>query len=128
MINASSWALQYLLVALVVLLVGPVLSNLPAAQALPLTLFNLNSSQTIRLVVEGSGLTILCILSIRANRLKYSVTTPCVRPRSRKGTYRWLPASTSHAILWSVQPFWAVWPSQAINKDRGWAHYCSRMR
>ena len=69
MINASSWALQYLVVALLVILVGPVLSKLPATQAFPLTLFGLNGSQTIHLAVEGSGLAILCILSIRAYRL-----------------------------------------------------------
>jgi eukaryotic-like serine/threonine-protein kinase len=69
MINASSWALQYLIVALVVLLVGPVLSKLPAAQAFPFTPFGLNGSQTLHLVVEGSGLAILCIPSISAYRL-----------------------------------------------------------
>jgi len=68
MINASSWTLQYLIVVLFVLLVGPALSKLPAAQAFSLTLFGLDSSQTLRLVVEGSGLAILCILSLRGYR------------------------------------------------------------
>jgi eukaryotic-like serine/threonine-protein kinase len=68
MINASSWTLQYLVVVLFVLLVGPALSKLPAAQAVPLTLFGLDSAQTVRLVVEGSGLATLCILSLRGYR------------------------------------------------------------
>jgi serine/threonine-protein kinase len=65
MINASSWALQYLIVALVALFAGPLLSELPAAQSFPITLFGLNGSQTIRLVIDETGLVILCILSIR---------------------------------------------------------------
>src|SRR5512147_1037363 len=68
MINASSWTLQYLVVVLFVLLVGPALSKLPAAQAVSLTLFGLDSAQTVRLVVEGSGLATLCILSLRGYR------------------------------------------------------------
>ncbi len=68
MINASSWALQYLIVALVALFAGPLLSKLPAAQSFPITLFGLNGSQTIRLVIEETGLVILCLLSIRAFR------------------------------------------------------------
>jgi len=66
MINASSWALQYLVVALVALFAGPLLSKLPAAEAFPITLFGLNGSQTIRLVIEETGLGILCILAIRS--------------------------------------------------------------
>ena len=68
MINASSWTLQYLIVTLFVLLVGPALSKLPAAQSFSLTLFGLDNSQTLRLVVEGSGLAILGILSLRGYR------------------------------------------------------------
>jgi serine/threonine-protein kinase len=68
MINASSWTLQYLVVVLFVLLVGPALSKLPAAQAVSLTLFGLDSAQTVRLVVEGSGLATLCIISLRGYR------------------------------------------------------------
>lgn len=68
MINASSWTLQYLIVVLFVLLVGPALSKLPAAQSFSLTLFGLDNSQTLRLVVEGSGLAILCLLSLRGYR------------------------------------------------------------
>jgi tRNA A-37 threonylcarbamoyl transferase component Bud32 len=68
MINASSWTLQYLIVTLFVLLAGPALSKLPAAQSFSLTLFGLDNSQTLRLVVEGSGLAILCILSLRGYR------------------------------------------------------------
>ncbi len=68
MTNASSWALQYLIVALVALFAGPLLSKLPAAESFPITLFDLTGPQTIRLVIEETGLVILCILSIRAYR------------------------------------------------------------
>lgn len=65
MLNASSWTLQYVLVALAALFAGPILSKLPAAQSFPLTLFGLTSSQTIHVIVEGTGLATLCILSLR---------------------------------------------------------------
>ncbi len=68
MVNASSWALQYLVVILVALFAGPLLSKLPATQSLPVTPFGLDGSQTIHLVVEETGLLILCILSMRAYR------------------------------------------------------------
>jgi serine/threonine-protein kinase len=68
MVNASSWAFQYVLVALVTLFASPVLSKLPVAQSFPLTLFGLTGSHTIRLIVEGTGLAALCILSLRAFR------------------------------------------------------------
>lgn len=68
MVNASSWVVQYVLVALAALFAGPVLSKLPAAQSFPFSLFGLTSSQTIRLVVVGTGLVALCILSLRAFR------------------------------------------------------------
>ncbi len=68
MVNASSWAVQYVLVALAALFAGPVLSKLPAAQSFPFSLFGLSSSQTIRLIVVGTGLVALCILSLRAFR------------------------------------------------------------
>ena len=66
MINASSWTFQYVLVALVALFAGPVLGKLPVAQSLPLSLFGLTGSQTIHLIVEGTGLVALCLLSLRA--------------------------------------------------------------
>ncbi len=68
MVNASSWTLQYVLVILVALFAGPVLNKLPAAQSFPLTLFGLTGSQTIRLIIEVTGLVALCILSLRAFR------------------------------------------------------------
>jgi serine/threonine-protein kinase len=68
MVNASSWTLQYVLVILVALFAGPVLNKLPAAQSFPLTLFGVTGSQTIRLVIEVTGLVALCILSLRAFR------------------------------------------------------------
>jgi eukaryotic-like serine/threonine-protein kinase len=66
MVNASSWTLQYVLVTLAILLAGPVLSKLPVAESLPLSLFGLTSSQTIRFIAEGTGLVALCMLSLRA--------------------------------------------------------------
>lgn len=68
MINASSWAVQYVLVALVALFAGPLLSKLPAAQSFPLMLFGLTGFQTLRIIVEGVGLVALCMLSLRAFR------------------------------------------------------------
>lgn len=68
MINAPSWTLQYVLVALVALFAGPGLSKLPEAQSFPLTLFGLTGFQSLRLIVEGTGLVALCLLSIRAFR------------------------------------------------------------
>lgn len=68
MINASSFAFQYCFVALVALFAGPVLGKLSAAQSFPVTLFGLSGSHTIRLIVEGTGLVALCILSLRAFR------------------------------------------------------------
>lgn len=66
MVNASSWTLQYVLVTLAILLAGPILSKLPAAESLPLSLFGLTSSQTIRFIAEGIGLVALWMLSLRA--------------------------------------------------------------
>lgn len=68
MINTSSWAIHYLLVAGVALFAGPLVSKLPAAQSFPLTLFGLNGSQTVRLIVEETGLVILCMLAVRSFR------------------------------------------------------------
>ncbi len=66
MINASSLAFQYCFVALAALFAGPLLSTLPVAQSFPITLFGLTGPQTIRLIVEETGLVLLCILAIRA--------------------------------------------------------------
>jgi serine/threonine-protein kinase len=66
MTNASSWALQYFFVVLAALFAGPLLSKLPLLQAFPLSLFGLNGPQTIRLVIEGTGLIVLCTMAMRA--------------------------------------------------------------
>lgn len=66
MTKASNWALQYFFVVLVALFAGPLLSKLPAVQSFPLTLSGLSGPQTIRLLIEGTGLTALCILAVRA--------------------------------------------------------------
>lgn len=66
MTNASSWTVQYLLAVLIALFAGPILSNLPGAQSIPVTLFGLSSPQTIRLIVEATGLTMLGIMALRA--------------------------------------------------------------
>jgi tRNA A-37 threonylcarbamoyl transferase component Bud32 len=68
MSNASSWIVQYVIITLVALFAGPLLSKLPAAQVFPITLFGLSGAQTIRLVIEETGLLLLCLLSIRAFR------------------------------------------------------------
>ncbi len=68
MTTTLSWAAQYLLAAIIAFFAGPVLSNLPAAQSLPYTLFGLSSPHTLRLVVEAAGLTVLGWLAIRAFR------------------------------------------------------------
>ncbi len=68
MINASSWAVQYVLIAVIALFAGPVLSKLQAAQSFPLMLFGLTGFQTIHFIVQGLGLVALCILSLRAFR------------------------------------------------------------
>jgi len=66
MTNASNWAVQYLVAVLIALVAGPIIGNLPEAQSIPVTLFGLNSAQTIRLIVETTGLTMLGIMAIRA--------------------------------------------------------------
>lgn len=66
MISSSSWAFQYLTVALVALFAGPILSKLPIAESFPLTVLGLSGPQTIRLLIEETGLVVLCVLAIRA--------------------------------------------------------------
>ena len=44
------------------------MSTLPVAQSFPITLFGLTGPQTIRLIVEETGLVLLCILAIGAFR------------------------------------------------------------
>jgi serine/threonine-protein kinase len=68
MINTSTWTLQYLIIASVALFAGPLVSKLPAIQGFPLTLFDLTGPQTVRLVIEETGLLLLCLLSVRAFR------------------------------------------------------------
>ena len=66
MISSSSWTFQYLTVALVALFAGPLLSKLSIAESFPLTVLGLTGPQTIRLLVEETGLVVLCGLAIRA--------------------------------------------------------------
>ncbi len=68
MINSSTWALQYIVIASVALFAGPLVSKLPAMHSFPITLFDLTGPQTVRLVIEETGLLLLCLLSIRAFR------------------------------------------------------------
>lgn len=65
MINSSRWALYYLLVTYAALFAGPAFSKLPIAQSLPLTLFGLNESQTVHLIVAALMVAVLCIVSVR---------------------------------------------------------------
>lgn len=68
MITTSTWTLQYLVIASVALFAGPLVSKLPAIQGFPITLFGLTGPQTVRLVIEETGLLLLCLLSVRAFR------------------------------------------------------------
>jgi eukaryotic-like serine/threonine-protein kinase len=65
MINSSRWALHYLLATCAAVFAGPAFSKLPVAHSLPVTLFGLSGSQTVHLVIETLGLTILSIVSVR---------------------------------------------------------------
>lgn len=68
MSNTSGWLIQFTLVSLVALFAGPLLSKFPFAHTFPLTLFGLTGPQTVRLVVEATGLLTLWVLSIHAFR------------------------------------------------------------
>src|SRR3990167_6198388 len=68
MTHASGWLIQFLLVSFVALFAGPLLSKLPFAEHFPLTLLGLTGPQTIRLVVEGTGLLTLWLLAFHAFR------------------------------------------------------------
>ncbi|MBX3301974.1 MAG: serine/threonine protein kinase [Nitrospira sp.] len=68
MTNTSSWAVQYLFVAIIALFAGPALSNLPVTQSIPYRLFGLSSAHAIHIIVEAAGLAALGSLAIRAFR------------------------------------------------------------
>ena len=68
MAHASGWLIQFATVSLVALFAGPLLSKLPFAEHFPLTLLGLTGPQTIRLVVEGTGLLTLWLLAFHAFR------------------------------------------------------------
>ncbi|MEC4890045.1 MAG: serine/threonine-protein kinase [Nitrospira sp.] len=68
MSNASGWLIQFAMVSLVALFAGPLLSKLPLAHTFPLTLFGLTGPQTIRLIVEATGLLTLWLLAFHAFR------------------------------------------------------------
>ncbi len=116
MTNASSWAFQYLLVAIVALFAGPILSKLSGAQSFPLTLFGLNSAQTIRLIIEGIGLAMLGLLSIRAFRQM---------PDNGRGfsflRQLVLPVTTLLIVIAADKTFRAV--GQSLISQFGSAHY-----
>ncbi|HEX5646609.1 MAG TPA: serine/threonine-protein kinase [Nitrospira sp.] len=67
MTTTSHWTLHYTILVLVVLFAGPILGKLQPVASFPVTIFGLNASQTVRLVVEAIGLVILCLFSIRAS-------------------------------------------------------------
>ncbi|MDX2252778.1 MAG: serine/threonine-protein kinase [Nitrospira sp.] len=67
MTTTSHWTLQYAILVLVALFAGPVLSKLQTVESLPVTVFGLNASQTVRLIVEVIGLGLLCLFSIRSS-------------------------------------------------------------
>ena len=66
--NASRWIIQYSAIALAALFAGPLVSKLPVAQSFPVTLFDLNGPQSIRLAVEGAGVLILWLFAFHASR------------------------------------------------------------
>ncbi|MCC6141488.1 MAG: serine/threonine protein kinase [Nitrospira sp.] len=68
MTHASSWLIRFALVSFVALFAGPLLSKLPFAEHFPLTILELTGAQTIRLVVEGTGLLTLWLLAVHAFR------------------------------------------------------------
>ena len=68
MTTTSHWTLHYAILVLVAFFAGPVLGKLQPVASLPVSLFGLNASQTVRLVVEAIGLVVLCLFSIRASQ------------------------------------------------------------
>jgi|APFre7841882590_1041340.scaffolds.fasta_scaffold07026_3 serine/threonine-protein kinase len=68
MTHASGWLIQFVIVSFVALFAGPLLSKLPFAESFPLTVLGLTGPQTIRLVVEGTGLLTLWLLAFHAFR------------------------------------------------------------
>lgn len=67
MTTTSHWTLHYAILVLVALFAGPVLGKLQTVESFPITVFGLNASQTVRLVVEAIGLGLLCLFSIRTS-------------------------------------------------------------
>jgi serine/threonine-protein kinase len=67
MTTTSHWTLHYAILVLVALFAGPILGKLLPVASVSFTVFGLNASQTVRLVVEAIGLVILCSFSIRAS-------------------------------------------------------------
>ena len=68
MTHASGWLIQFVIVSFVALFAGPLLSKLPFADSFPLAVLGLTGSQTIRLVVSGTGLLTLWLLAFHAFR------------------------------------------------------------
>ena len=68
MSTATIGLIQYAFVAVATLLLVPLADGFPATQTLPIALFGLNGGQSIRLVLESTGLLLLCLLAFRANR------------------------------------------------------------
>ena len=68
MAHASGWLIQFAIVSFVALFAGPLLSKLPFAENFPLTVLGLTGPQTIRLVIEGTGLLTLWLLAFHAFR------------------------------------------------------------
>ena len=68
MTHASGWLIQFVIVSFVALFAGPLLSKLPFAESFPLTVLGLTGPQTIRLVVGGTGLLTLWLLTFHAFR------------------------------------------------------------
>ncbi|MBM4126244.1 MAG: serine/threonine protein kinase [Nitrospira sp.] len=67
MTTTSHWTLHYAILVLVVLFAGPLLGKLQPVASIPVTIFGLNAPQTVRLIIEAIGLSVLCLFSIRAS-------------------------------------------------------------
>jgi hypothetical protein len=67
MSTATICLIQYAFVAFATLLAGPLLGRVSAAQSFPFALFGLDGGHTIRLVLESTGLLLLCLLAFHAN-------------------------------------------------------------
>ncbi|MCS6896767.1 MAG: serine/threonine protein kinase [Nitrospira sp.] len=68
MTQAFKWTWGYFVVFLTALFAGPLLSTLPTLQAFPVAFPGLSGFQTIRVLIETTGLVTLSLIAIQAHR------------------------------------------------------------